>query len=265
MKKNIGIWGPKGAGKTTYLSVLYHDCLANGWKMKAADEESDEFRLRNYTLLFEEGVFPIATRQQDVGVYTYDISRNSSFGVVQTYRLVLADASGEWFENPVQMRNLFPEVTVNPYDRLRQCDGLLLLLDPDEVRLQQRKLYVTISRALGALVRSASNNSINKPIVPAMAICFTKMDREKYQYTIDLDDAKMNDFARRVLGAHIYQDILNACESQRVKYFGCSSIGLQESTTESSKNAMEESGEDRIDPDKIKPINIFKPIEWLLR
>lgn len=264
MKKNIGIWGPKGAGKTTYLSVLYHDCLANGWKMKAADEESDEFRLKNYTLLFEEGVFPIATRQQDVGVYTYDISRAGSLGVVQTYRLVLADASGEWFENPVQMRNLFPEITVNPYDRLMKCDGLLLLLDPDEVRKEQRKHYVTISRALGALERAASNNSINKPITPTMAVCFTKMDREKYRFKIDAEGEKMNEFVLDVLGPHTYQDILNACEPNRVKFFGCSSIGVQRIGKTNESNAMEASDETRIDPDKITPINIFKPIEWLL-
>ncbi|GAB4580848.1 MAG: hypothetical protein Fur0022_35910 [Anaerolineales bacterium] len=265
MKKNIGIWGPKGAGKTTYLSVLYHDCLANGWKMKAADEESDEFRLKNYKLLFEEGVFPIATRQQDVGVYTYDISRGGSFGVVQAYRLVLADASGEWFENPVQMRNLFPEITVNPYERLMQCDGLVLLLDPEEVRTQQTGHYVTISRALGALERFASNNSINKPIVPLMAVCFTKMDREKYRY-IDLDGEKITEFARKILGDHIYQDILNACAPERVKFFGCSSIGIQENGKKGKMPVgTEQTKEDRFNPDNISPINIFKPIEWLLR
>lgn len=185
--------------------------------------------------------------------------------MVQSYRLVLADASGEWFENPVQMRNLFPEITVNPYDRLTKCEGLLLLLDPEEVRGQQASHYVTISRALGSLERSASNNSINKPILPAMAVCFTKMDREKYQYTIDLDGEKMNELARRVLGAHIYQDILNACAPGRVKFFGCSSIGLQENGARRSANATEASGVQRIDPDKIIPINIFKPIEWLLQ
>lgn len=263
MKKNIGIWGPKGAGKTTYLSVLYHDCLANNWKMKAADEESDEFRLTNYTLLFEEGVYPIATRQQDVGVYTYDISREGSLGVVQTYRLVLADASGEWFENPVQMKNLFPEVAVNPYDRLTKCDGLVLLLDPDEVRQEQQKHYVTISRALGALERAASHNSINKPISPTMAVCFTKMDRERYQYTIDISEDKMNEFARRVLGAHIYKDILNACEPNRVKFFGCSSIGIQNGKHHPS-DETHNTNENYFDPDKISPINIFKPIEWLV-
>ncbi len=265
MKKNIGIWGPKGAGKTTYLSVLYQDCLANGWKMKAADEESDEFRLKNYQLLFEKGEFPFATRQQDVGVYTYDISRVGALGVAQAYRLVLADASGEWFENPIQTRNLFPEITTNPYDRLIKCDGLVLLLDPEEVQTQQTTHYVTISRALGALERSASHNSINKPIVPWMAICFTKMDRDKYLFKIDLEGQKMNDFARQVLGPHIYQDILNACDPSRVKFFGCSSIGFQHNGKMSSAIATEESGERRIDPDKITPINIFKPIEWLLR
>ena len=264
MKKKIGIWGPKGAGKTTYLSVLYHDCLANGWKMKASDEESDEFRLRNYKLLFEQGVFPLATRQQDVGIYTYDISRTGSLGVVQAYRLVLADASGEWFEDPIQMRNLFPEV-INPYERLTGCDGLVLLLDPEEVRSQQTAHFVTISRALGTLERAASQSSINKPIVPLMAICFTKMDREKYRFNVHLEPQRMNEFARQILGEHIYQEIYNACAPERVKFFGCSSIGYQKNGRSHATIVTEESGETRINPDRILPINIFKPIEWLLK
>lgn len=264
MKTNIGIWGPKDAGKTTYLSVLYHDCLANGWNMKAADEESDEFRLKNYQLLFEEGVFPHATRQQDVSVYTYDISRVGSFGVAESYRLVLADASGEWFEHPIQMRNMFPE-QINPYERLMKCDGLVLLLDPEEVQNQQTKHYITISRALGALRRTASVNSLNLPIVPAMAVCFTKMDRDKYRFKIDLEGQKMREFAREVLGDHIYQDILNACDQSRIEFFGCSSIGPHHRVNERAATATETIEDSGIDPSKIKPLNIFKPIEWLLK
>ena len=264
MKKNIGIWGPRKAGKTTYLSVLYHDCLANEWKMKAADEESDEFRLKNYKRLFEEGEYPLATPLQDVGVYTYDISRIGSFGVAQSYRLVLADASGEWFENPIQVRNRFPEV-VNPYERLVECHGLVLLLDPEDVQAQKTTHFVTISRALGALERAASNNSVNKPIVPWMAVCFTKMDQEKYRFNINLEGQEMKVFARQVLGEHIYQDILNACDPDRVRFFGCSSIGLEQNGGNRSEIATEESGGKRIDPSRIKPTHIFKPIEWLLR
>jgi len=262
MKRNIGIWGPKGAGKTTYLSVLYHDCLANGWKMKGADEESDEFRLRNYKLLFEQGVFPIATRQQDVGVYTYDISREGSLGVVQTYRLVLADASGEWFENPIQMRNMFPEVVINPYDRLTQCDGLLLLLDPTVVQADQHKYYGTISRALGVLERAATQNSLHKPIVPMMAVCFTKMDQTPFRY-IDMDKIDMKKLALDVLGPHTYQDILNACDPKRVKFFVTSSIGMEHPELKHPSVEIEKS-DSKLDADRIRPYNIFKPMEWLL-
>ncbi len=264
MKKNIGIWGPKGAGKTTYLSVLYHDCLANGWKMKAADEGSDEFRLRNYARLFEEGEYPVATPLNDVGIHTYDISRIGSLGVAQSYRLVLADASGEWFENPIQMKNFYPDV-INPYERLIACSGLILLLDPEEVQSRQSAHFVTISRALGTLERASSDNSVNKPIIPMMAICFTKMDRNKYRFNLNLEGEKMNEFACEVLGAHIYQDILNACEPNRVRFFSCSSIGLQHNGRQTATVATEEIENNRIDPSRINPINIFKPIEWLIK
>ena len=264
MKKNIGIWGPKGAGKTTYLSVLYHDCLANGWKMKAADEESDEFRLKNYKLLFEQGEFPAATRPNEVSIYTYDISRVGALGVAQSYRLVLADASGEWFENPIHLRNQFPEV-VNPYNRLVTCHGLVLLLDPEEVQEQQATHFVSISRALGTLGRAASPNSVNQPIIPYLAICFTKMDRDKYRYKIDAEGDKMADFAQQVLGDHIYRDILNACDPELVRFFGCSSIGWNKNSNKHSAIVTKASGENQIDLSKISPIHIFKPIEWLLR
>ena len=263
MKKNIGIWGPRGAGKTTYLSVLYNDCLADGWKMKAADQTSDEFRLKNYKLLFEQGQFPVATRPQEVDIYTYDISRVGSLGVVQSYRLVLADASGEWFENPTLMKNQFPDV-LDPYERLVKCSGLVLLIDPQDVQEKRPAHFVTISRALGELSRAASTNSVNRPIIPVMAVCFTKMDKKEFRYNIDLEGDKMDAFAKDILGEHIYQDILSACARSRVKFFGCSSIGLDQSL-DGVKYATEESGTKAIDPRKIKPKNIFKPIEWLLR
>ena len=91
------------------------------------------------------------------------------------------------------------------------------------------------------------------------------MDREKYRFSIDLEQQRMNEFARQILGEHIHQEIINACAPGRVKFFGCSSIGYPKNGRGRSAIVRDASGDTRIDPDKIQPINIFKPIEWLLK
>ncbi|TCJ97710.1 hypothetical protein [Nocardia alba] len=61
----IGLWGPPGSGKTTYLAALklaaLQTDLAGNWKMSGTDEASSDFLRDSTELLTKKGEFPPST------------------------------------------------------------------------------------------------------------------------------------------------------------------------------------------------------------
>ncbi|GEM_PF-4740105 len=264
VRRNIGIWGAKGAGKTTFLTLLYHAFRDQGWRVKAADQDSDEFRLRNYRLLFERGQFPPQTRLQDIVQYHLDVSRVGAMGVAQAYRLVFTDASGDWYEDPARARTYVHERDPDPFDWLKSCDSLLLLVDPAAVVENRSRHYVMISRALAELQRAANPRSMNRPIRTRLSVCFTKMDRHTQPDQLELNGQRMQAYARVTLGDDILQEIDNACEPQRVRFFRCSAIGWARNDDGGFVgNTTREPAAIR-DLQQRQPRGLIEPLLWML-
>ncbi|KAF0845292.1 hypothetical protein [Nocardia caishijiensis] len=61
----IGLWGPPGSGKTTYLAALrlavFQSKLPGSWKMSGVDVSSSDFLTQSTKLLTDERRFPPAT------------------------------------------------------------------------------------------------------------------------------------------------------------------------------------------------------------
>lgn len=266
----IGLWGPRSAGKTTYLALLYHGRDQSGWKMTAVDDPSDEFRLAAHEQLFDKAKFPSPTNLSEVHTYGFDITRPNLVGKGKTFRLIVADASGEWFEDPSGMANRFPERQDNPYLQLASCQGLILLLDPTAVMGQRNKYYRIISRALGMLKRHAGHGRIeDAPLSSYLAICFTQMDKHaNLRKYVGRDAEKSLQFAKEVLGEETLKDLNDSCEPSKLEFFCITAIGWRQKVNQGEDpiNVTTGSGQEAtiLDPGQIRPIGVFEPIEWLI-
>ncbi len=248
--KQLGLLGLLGAGKTTFLAVFYIACQSSGWQIRASDEASHEFHLRYYKRLFQDGEFPTATRPEENEEFHFDINRKGLL-FNENYRIAIGDLSGEWFQRPLNLYKNYPDVA-NPYYRLMERDGILLLIDPTDLQKYRSDHNLVIINFLGSLLRATNWERNQTKIHPKLAVCLTKMDMPNYRQNLHLNDQEMKSFASKVLGNTIVQEIYNACHKDKVKFFGCSSIGLEHS-------------DNKLDPKKIQPVNVFQAVEWLLK
>jgi GTPase SAR1 family protein len=84
----IGLWGPREAGKTTFLAMLCHECFRKKWKVKPEGDAS-KFIKETHRILFGKGEFPPPTSIDATKVYrlrmvprSYAMSPNGTgFGV----------------------------------------------------------------------------------------------------------------------------------------------------------------------------------------
>ncbi|MBD2207417.1 hypothetical protein H6G33_34160 [Calothrix sp. FACHB-1219] len=186
----IGIWGSSGAGKTTYLTILY-DVLkeSDGWIVRPGNEEADEFITRNSEAI-ENCEFPARTEPDEnekLKIYSYKLTReNSKYQGSITLKFI--DAPGEFYE---RLRDKNKKYLVddpdNPkadvIDYLMGCDGIIFLLDPDPDEQNQGKAkYSTMLRNLFIDFNARNrekNNQEKKRLENYIAICVTKVDHDK--------------------------------------------------------------------------------------
>jgi hypothetical protein len=161
----IGIWGTRGAGKTTYLAALY-DALSRSelWTVEAIGQEAKEFVDKHLSKM-EEGDFPERTlprrgSKENFKVFSYLIkpdqqqnSPNSSKSVTLNF----VDAPGEFYEKSLTKgREMLVSDqagnSIDIIDYLLRCDGILFLLDPvvlDPVYADERReSYSSLLRRL---------------------------------------------------------------------------------------------------------------------
>lgn len=189
----IGIWGTAGAGKTTYLAMLYHvfQMVYQEWQIRAADDASDEFRESAYEAIFSRHRFPEKTRV--TREYTFHVTYRGT-GTRPPLTLTFLDAAGELFEAYAEkgLRDQHIEVEqrtrsgqksdVTPaeiFQKLVSYDALLFLIDPAYPGDQTwRTPYHELLNQLFNDMQRARGQNPGLPL-PRVALCLTKIDASK--------------------------------------------------------------------------------------
>jgi hypothetical protein len=227
----IGIWGTTGAGKTTFLAMLYDALLLRpGWTV-AADTKARKFVTSHLKTIRMRGQFPAPTEvtaQTDVFRYILQEEQNGrADGEYNQITLDFVDAPGEFYERPhLADRRVTGEMDILDY--LSSCDGIIFLLDPDRVDdslSDDEDDYHTM--LLDLLLEFQERNistgvSDDLRLGQYMAFCITKADKEPYwqqrESPQNLAEAVMGDTMYRMLGS-------NFLHHNRYQFFATSAIG----------------------------------------
>jgi hypothetical protein len=185
----IGIWGSSGAGKTTYLTMLY-DVLkeSDGWIVRVGNEQADEFIKTNLKAI-ANGEFPRRNEPDEnerLKIYSYKLTRENS-KYKGSVSLNFIDAPGEFYERLGDKNKKYlvddpnnPETDVIDY--LMGCDGIIFLLDPDPDKQNQGKeKYSTMLSELfiDFNSRNREKNRHKARLENYIAICVTKVDHDE--------------------------------------------------------------------------------------
>lgn len=265
--RDLAIWGSTGAGKTTYLGMLYLAQDFGRWVMEPLDTASTEFII-DITDELAEGRFPSPTDSlSEPEVYRYSFHKPPDvidefsgwfFGErgQRVFNVSFVDAGGGCFEDPDNYPWLGVHETVWQY--LAGCDGILVMLDPTRDR---REYFRTTLRAFTRLKQEIQGGQPG-PLRKYMALCFTKMDQEPHIQHFHEPDR----YAPEVLGDLTMRIIHQTLSPGAYRFFSVSSIGTIQKGALREANVVMESEEYRIkDPEAIAPMGIFAPLEWLFK
>jgi hypothetical protein len=234
----IGIWGTTGAGKTTFLAMLYDALLLRpGWTV-AADGKARTFVTSQLRNIRTKGRFPAPTEvtaETDIFRYILQEEEAKDFeGEFNQVTLDFVDAPGEFYERPHQAdRRVIGEMDILDY--LSSCHGIIFLLDPDRVDETLNEDDDDYRTMLLDLMLEFQERNIKSGVSDDlrleqyMAFCITKTDKNLYwdqrNSPQNLVESVMGDTMYRMLGA-------NFCKSNRYHFFATSSIGrYQDSET----------------------------------
>jgi hypothetical protein len=200
----IGIWGPPGSGKTTYLAALQHDAASRiqdeigNWRIIARNDVSEQLLTEWTQLLVAEQQFPEATalgQLTDLRWHFMGDLANSRFvrrrmirrrtEPLSEFDLELIDVSGEAFGyRPSQA--MPASIVQQALAHLARSDGLIFLFDP--ITERERPSVVTyVQRVLNNLARRMLNEGrMRDGYLPHyVSVCIAKTD-----------DAELTDRAR---------------------------------------------------------------------
>jgi GTPase SAR1 family protein len=273
----ISLWGPKGAGKTTYIAMIYGTALKSNikWIIRPNDIASTQFVQENINII-RSGVFPTPTAYvQEPNIYRYHIhALNSAVlsengnekefleSVVDFVRNVksnqlskkdtskdivisLADVAGEQFFNESLDHAL--------WEYLATSDGLICLLDPSEAE-NHFDITFRLLQFLWLKLKNHPNMLVDGRLPHYVAFCFSKIDQPDFVKFLN----KPHDlilYLESQMGLDIEKLLLQYFLPDRITYFTISSIGLQ---TKIDGPLIE-------NPKDISPINILEPLQWLFR
>ncbi len=227
----IGIWGTTGAGKTTFLTMLYDALLLRpGWTV-AADGKARTFVTTQLRTIRTKGRFPAPTEvTAETDIFRYILQEEAgkqADGAYNQVTLDFVDAPGEFYERPHQAdRRVTGEMDILDY--LSACHGIIFLLDPDRVDeslTEEDDDYRTM--LLDLLLEFQERNiksgiSDDLRLEQYMAFCVTKTDKTPYWEQRDapqnMAEAVMGDTMYRMLGS-------NFCKPNRYNFFATSAIG----------------------------------------
>jgi hypothetical protein len=258
---SIGIWGPTKAGKTSYIAALKIalDSYAKGWRIWAGTTETERFLETQWSEM-AQGKFPAPTDFTAPSTYNFQIYKKDTFLGTngQYHNIFVFDAAGRFISEPD-----------NPYgyfEKLAQCQGILLMIDPEiERNLGQprptesnepyHKLLIRLLHRLRERRTGEGDLDIN------LAFCITKIDLDphwEYRET-------PKEYLGEILGNIAMNGIMPFCKPERTGFFATSVAGRYFTPEGVSKpNTSLEGGIECIaDLTKWQPYKLLDPLFWL--
>ena len=253
----IGLWGPRGTGKTTSLAMLPIAAEDTRWTMEPLGSAADEFVARSREALVVSGRFPEPSAERNPIAYAFAIGRGRSYvekvrGLRRTCQVTFQDAPGAWCERPIPGR-ASPD---SPIEYLTACDAILFFLDPVQMRLHGADYGASVVDVLGSLRRRLELPSSGR-LPHRIAFVVPRIDEdEQWKHR-----ERVQDYVREQVGMVTFQDIVDKCQPARYRFFGSSSIGR----VDGRSNCEQVEGQSRVAiPAKIKPFRLFDSLGWML-
>jgi hypothetical protein len=274
----ISMWGPKSSGKTTYIAMVYGTALRSKtrWIIRPHDFESTEFVSENINLI-RTGTFPMQTQLMDDPLtYYYQFrpgtaeDRNENpiedrdkfeeivdyfrgFGVSsqhpeeksESHKVIVefADVAGEQYLNEPLEHKL--------WEHLATSDGLVCLLDPADSD-DHFKIIFKLLQYLWLKLKERPDGLIDGKLPHYIAFCFSKIDQAGFAQYINKPQ-ELIEFLENRINMNVDKMLLQYFIKKRIRYFTISAIGTEAGVE----------GERINHPERIAPINILKPLQWL--
>ncbi|OQY44713.1 MAG: hypothetical protein B6242_12100 [Anaerolineaceae bacterium 4572_78] len=232
----IGIWGTTGAGKTTYLSMLYDSLLLRpGWTV-AADTNARKFVTSQLRTIRTKGHFPPPTElTTEAEIFRYVLQEERSQHVDSEFNQItldFVDAPGEFYEKPHQAdRRVAGEIDILDY--LSSCHGIIFLLDPDRLdntldeeeddyRTMLLDLFLEFQERN---VKSGFSDDLR--LEQYLAFCVTKADKDPFW----TERENPQNAVEEIMGDTMYRMLSsNFARPNRYKFFSISAIGRYQDT-----------------------------------
>jgi hypothetical protein len=253
----IGLWGPRGTGKTTSLAMLPIAAEETRWKMEPLGEAADGFVARSQEALVVSGRFPDPPAERMPVPYSFAIGRGRSYvekvrGMRRADQVTFQDAPGAWCERPIPLR----ASADSPIEYLTTCDGILFFLDPVQMRLHGADYGASIVGMLDSLRRRLDLPTSGR-LPHRIAFVVPRVDEDEQWKHRD----RIRAYVMEQVGMVTFQDIVDKCQPSRYRFFGFSSIGR----VDGRSNLEQVEGQSRIaNPAKMKPFRLFDSLEWML-
>lgn len=267
----IGVWGMRKAGKTTYLAMLF-DALEqhSNWRI-FTNEAGRKFITSHIKSIRGLKQFPFDTHPNKLETFEYIIYYKLQNDIENDYRrvtLTFLDVAGEFYEN-------IEDSNENLLKYLSGCHGILFLMDSNYALKEKAFFHYLISHLLQKLRDYNTHNldnTINSQAYLDKYLGFvaTKIDEDPFwnKYgPLNITNANLQDFVIEVMGKSTYQIVKNnyATNSKRYNFFAISSIGrtYNQDTNKWDKNI--DYSKDPIEIKRVKPFNNIQPLEWLIK
>lgn len=205
----LGIWGSSGAGKTTYMTMLYQALKKTPrWRIQPANDEAQDF-IQNNIRKIHNGEFPHRTQVDEneggLKIYGYRLVKNGA--EENSITLNFIDAPGEYYEDYTKTLEVKDPDSAKSdiIDYLLSCDGIVFLLDPDpEEENQGKAAYSTMLTNLffAFSKRHRKANKVNNErLEQYIAFCITKVDHDKlFAKALKIDSAE---YVKNLISPHM--------------------------------------------------------------
>lgn len=275
----IGIWGPRQSGKTTYISTLYHECLlSDSWHIKPLDLITKNFITGSHMELRRGGVFPMRSDPTETPVYRFELShtvRNGLRKEKKVFMLEFPDPGGEWYDDYYAAKAKYP-ADADPMKYLLHSSALLFLIDPKPFFQKPVSEGGTGADYFKVFMDTLFEIDQHRSMLQAtdelqyLALAFTKIDQQGLWERRH----RLEDIAKDILETETIRQIETAFPRRAMELFAVSSVGVLDSEGsggEQRSNIEDITLEDGstkphiIDTRKMKPYNVFEPLEWLIQ
>ena len=223
------------------------------WHMSAVNEEARQF-LNLAADSLSHHRYPSPTPLANPERLKFKFTQQEPIGPPREYTMQVLDMPGEWYEHPDKGGD-----TLENY--LRDCKGLLCLVDPDRGEDDPMMGYL---RILLTNLYFQTQRKIEKRI----AFCLTKMDEVQHRPHLQNPRA----YIEQKLGTQLVRTIQDHCAPGKVSFdFACSAVGYYHWPDGSlarplrSNSGIDWRGTAIIyDIKHIEPFGLFDPLEkWL--